>query len=397
VLEHAAQGWLVLFDEVMAGTEPGQGAALAQACLEAFVARGATILATTHYDRLKTVSASDTRFVNAAVGVDPKTQLPTYALTMGVPGASGAFESARRLGLDEAIVRRAVSLTGEAGQSLDRLLSELQQKAAEIDRVRETLARQTEAATIAAKAAETARAEAAREREEATRAARREVVDEVREAQEKLAAEIRALQRQGGTAAGEPMAPRERALIVERARKLTEEIEATVRSREDAEVKDRFSIGDRVHVATLRRDGVIEAIDGARGRADVRIGGLRTTVRLADLSGAAAPSREPRADGPSSRPSAASAAALRNRAEMRSDRLDLRGLRVDEALAELERRLDRAYGDGDASVVILHGHGTGALKNAVREAVERSPLVRRIRAGENNEGGDAVTIIELKG
>ncbi|MBI3073461.1 MAG: Smr/MutS family protein [Deltaproteobacteria bacterium] len=393
VLEDAAPGHLVLFDEIMAGTEPGQGAALAQACLEAFVERGAMVVATTHHDRLKTVSASDARFVNAAVGVDPKTQRPTYALTMGVPGASGAFETARHVGLSEAIVARAVALTGESGQSLDRLLSELQQKSADIDRIRETLTRQTEAAAIAAKAALAARATAERERDAATRAARSEVVASVREAQEKLAAEIRSLQRQGGAA--EAMSPRDRAQAVERARKLTDEIEASVRSREDREAKDRFAVGDRVHVATLRRDGVVEALDENRGRADVRIGGLRTTVRIADLEAASTAKAQNEKATPASRPAHAHAALPV--AEQLSERLDLRGLRVDEALAELERRLDRAYGAGDATIAVLHGHGTGALKSAVREAVERSPIVRRIRAGETHEGGDAVTIIELKG
>ncbi len=407
ILEQADEKSLVLLDEVAVGTEPSQGAALAQAVLEALAEAGCSVLVTTHYTALKALAVRDERFRNAAMGYDPERGRPTYRLEMDAMGRSSALETARAVGLPEPVLRRAQELLSGGQAELDELLGELERMRAELE------ARQ------AALDAELRRAEEERRKVQELRRSLAQELDRLRRrAHDRAVAELQSLRadlerlRKRLRKAPEP-SPEELAQAEKEAD------EAAARLRELAppppEVRGRrpepggLQEGQEVLVSSLRAAGVLRHLDG-RGRARVLVGSMEVTVPLSDLllpeGGATAPSKSRRGPrlpaseagaDPGEQPGQAKATGqdedLAIRAE--AETLDLRAKRVDEALDALDAFLDDCLRRQRRIALVIHGHGTGALKRAVREHVRSHPVVQRFRPGRLGEGGDGVTVLFL--
>ena len=390
IVEEAGPGTLVLLDELGAGTDPTEGSALAQALLDRFISAGALVAATTHYAELKAYAHTTPGVRNASVEFDLDTLSPTYRLTIGLPGGSQAFAIAERLGLDESIVADARSRLTESQRSFEATLAAIRSAEGEtsdaLDRARAAELRATEQL----RTAEEERRRARRERDEAVRAARVEAEQIVEDLRAEVTATRRALERETLTATALDAA-------VERAESDLQrlpELEGTAEP-EPAVVRT-WRLGERARSRSGGWEGRIAALERGGRRATLEAGGMRVTVDVEDLvptgdEGKPSPAR----DGTGASASSNAASVRLDRARSVASSLDLRGARVDEALEALGRYLDDAAVAGLNKVLVIHGMGTGALRDAVRAEASAHPLVRSSRPGDRHEGGDGATIVEL--
>ncbi len=407
IVEHAGPATLVLLDELGAGTDPTEGSALAQALLDHFIRSGALVAATTHYAEIKVYAHETPQARNASVAFDLETLSPTYRLTIGLPGGSQAFAIAERLGLPEPIVVDARSRLTENERAFESTLASIRRQEDEIA-VAVERARAAEAkAADALRTAEEERRKARRERDEAVKAAREEAQRLVQELREDVADMRRRLERETVTA------PAIDAALARADRTLERLPEAAAQEeRRAAPAAPRtWRLGDRARSRSGGWEGRIAALEKGGTRATLEAGGMRVSVVVDDLepaigsaAGGGAGNGGPGSTGsigsrrsPASSGEAASGiTGLRlQRARSVASSLDLRGARVDEALDALSRYLDDASLAGLDQVVVIHGMGTGALRDAVRDLAGSHPLVRSFRAGERGEGGDGATIVKL--
>jgi DNA mismatch repair protein MutS2 len=389
IVEAAGPDTLVLLDELGAGTDPTEGSALAQALLDHFIRARTIVAATTHYAELKAYAHTTSGARNAAVEFDLETLSPTYRLTIGLPGGSQAFAIAERLGLPESIVEDARSRLTEAQRSFEATLAAIKATEGEtseaLDRARAAESRAADALRIA----DEERRRARRERDEHVRAARVEADRVVEDLRAELAETRRALERETVTAGSLDAAVSRAEAIAGR----LPAVEATPVPPPPSRPRV-WRVGDRARSRTGGWEGRIAAMDKGGRRATLEAGGMRVLVDHDDLEpalGQPTPATDGAAGGPNT-----NAAGLRlERARSVASSLDLRGARVEEALEALGRYLDDASLAGIGSVTIIHGLGTGALRDAVRDAVGSHPLVRSSRPGERGEGGDGATIVSF--
>lgn len=378
-IERTGPRSLALFDELGAGTDPAEGSALARSILDHVKETKAMTLVATHYPELKVWAHTTAGAINASVEFDPETLRPTYKLTIGLPGRSNAFAIATRLGLKSDIVAHAKSMVAEGDLKVEDLLAEIHQQKEAItqsraiaDRARresETTARQLRERLTKIEDERADILEAAREEAQAQVATLRQEIDRLRK---KLAG----------------VQKPEVAEIAEEIEQLEEQAEAIVPVPTPIEKpvigpRRKPRVGDTVLVEKINSTAEVTAID--RGLLEVAIGSLRLKVRPDEVEWRSSP--QPVGATPSGRPGPT--VHLTSQARME---IDLRGLRVDDGLAELERQLDAAYLNGMPFVRIIHGKGTGAMKKAVREALHTHPHVKRFEGGKDEEGGEGVTI-----
>ncbi len=393
MLEGAVPGSLVLVDEIAADTNPREGAALAAAILESLVEKGATVLVTTHLDELKALALVDRRFANARVGFDAEKLVPTYQVHLGTPGSSSAIEVAARVGIPAAVVERARASRAGQGGALGEALHALDAERAALQRQR----RAAEESAARAQAAE----ERARAAEEAARRAQREaaarmgaeLAEEIEAARAQVAELVAALQ-----AAPSPRKASEamrqldawHATVDQAARSTQARAEAGAEALPGVEIRP----GVRVRIASLGQEGEVVEVDAEE--ALVRAGAIKVRRPLADLVPLVGRAREATLARTRGEKLAAADAARAGAVFVPERRLDVRGLRVEELIREVDRFLDGLYAGGEPSAVILHGHGTGALKQALRDHLSASPYVGAFRPGDRHEGGDAVTVVTLR-
>ncbi len=389
IVASAGPGTLVLLDELGAGTDPTEGSALAQALLDHFIRAGALIAATTHYAELKAYAHTTEGVRNAAVEFDLDTLSPTYRLTIGLPGGSQAFAIAERLGLDGAIVADARSRLTEAQRSFEATLASIRTTEGETS---EALIRARDAELRAVeqlRVAEEERRRARRERDEAVLAARVEAERIVEDLRTEVSTTRQALERETLTVTALDEA-------VSRAEADLDRLPAQESEAAPEPVAPRsWRLGERARSVSGGWEGRIAALERGGKRATLEAGGMRVTVDVDDLvlssGGEVGGSRAGEAQG-----AASSTSELRaDRSRSVASSLDLRGARVEEALEALGRYLDDAGLAGLSKVMIIHGLGTGALRDAVRSEATGHPLVRSLRPGERGEGGDGATIVEL--
>jgi DNA mismatch repair protein MutS2 len=399
IVEAAGPGTLVLLDELGAGTDPTEGSALAQALLDHFIRAGALVAATTHYAELKAYAHTTGGARNASVEFDLETLSPTYRLTIGLPGGSQAFEIAERLGLSPEIVADARSRLSENQRAFEETLARIRETEGEtsdaLERARAVEAR----ATDALRTADEERHRARRERDEAVRAARQEAEKLVDTIRDEVKATRLALERETVTAPSLDAA-------VARAEAQLAQLPGDDAPVEEAPPAPRsWQLGERARSRSGGWEGRITALERGGKRATLESGGMRISVAVDELdpAGGAAPDEQADPDrtiGRNARisrsPSGDGIEAMQlERARSVASSLDLRGARVDEALDALDRYLDDAALAGLEKAVIIHGHGTGALRDAVRSRAASHPLVKKTRPGERGEGGDGATIVEL--
>jgi len=384
---------LVLLDEIAVGTDPDQGAALAQAVLEALASRGATVIVTTHYDRLKTMAASDGRFFNASVGFDVEKLQPTYQLHLGVPGASGAVLVARRLGLSEDVCARATDLAGER-TALESLLLTLGDERRKLsDEKDAVMAERAEAERITAAA--TVELEKAQARLEAARkAAHDDAVGQLRAARNELDRTRGVLRR----AHGQNVTPAELRQVEREIDQAAELVHAAAPRPEPppgrAATVDDLTLGREVWVQRL---GSHAKVVGAPkdGRVQVQAGILKMAVGIDELRIASQKAAAPTSGTRGRRAWAESAPPAEARSRGSWPEVDVRGERLDAALGVTEKALDDALRTGSDGLLVIHGHGTGALRDGLRQRLREIPGVTDLRPGTNEEGGDGVTVVLL--
>ncbi len=395
---------LVLVDEIAVGTDPQQGAALAAAVLRAVLDRGALAVATTHFAPLKALAEVDDRFVNGRLEFDPDALRPTYRLSTGNPGRSYAFDIARHLGLSEDVLADAEARVEPTHREVEALLASLEEERAAVRKTAEE--------------AEQARADAERERrslerqgeelKQRLRSLREEVIEtfdgEVEGYREVVRGIIRELQKAPSLTA----ADRARRRIATGGKRVRVGLEKSAgRPKADPSAGfdwDAAAVGDPITVLAGGREGTLASLPDRKGRVEVQIGGARVVCKLKDLG----PPKGLAQAGPAFRPKRKVPAPgwkadkgpeldvdIEGAVRTEDNTLDLRGVRVDEALDRVDQFLDDASMAGRAVVFILHGFGTGALRKAVRAHLRQSPYVREQRSATRSQGGDALTAVRL--
>jgi DNA mismatch repair protein MutS2 len=399
ILEDTQPGALVLLDELATGTDPREGEALAAGVLDSLCARGGAVAATTHYEGLKALALADPRFRNASVGFELATMTPTFRLALDVPGQSSALAVARRFGMPGTVIERAERFLSREDVSFESVVKKLNDERAALDLARqaaETREREAEAARVRfegaiAEARERDKRTVSREAE-ALLASVRRAREELRAAQAKLRSKklddqelreaSRALERVASEVAiGGELEP----LILSADR--AEQME-TPRERVRATELRR---GSRVWVPKLRAEA--EVIEVAGGQVRVAAGPLKLTVALDELRATSEPPREPAPP----RPKRGNEKEALEAAFATSDNTcDLRGLRADDAVAMATTFLDRSLNAARKVAFLVHGHGTGALREVIRKELRESRYVAYFRPGTQDEGGDGVTVVWLQ-
>jgi len=381
---------LVLLDEVGAGTDPAEGTALARALIETLYAAGACTAVTTHYNELKSLAFTHPGVENASVEFDEQTLRPTYRLLIGTPGRSNALAIAARLGLPPAVIERARGYLSPHATDLTRVIQRVEEERDRLVREQEALARDR---SELAHARETANEEAGRLAVDRQRVIERfqvELAAVQRRAREELQGLLVAL-RATPTQAG---AARARAYLRE-LREISERYAGETRAPAPGAPPEDLRVGDAVLVTSLGQRGVVQTPPDTRGEVEVQIGALKVRVSLDDLR-TAEDGRErstvPRAAGAPQEDRGVDPLA---KTLSVPTSIHLRGKRIEEALAELDKYLDDATLAGLPRVIVIHGKGTGALRRAVHEYLTHHPEVASFRLGADGEGGTGATIVEL--
>jgi len=378
ILRQADERSLVILDELGAGTDPVEGSALAQALIDAFIRKRSLVFSSTHYSQLKVYAFSTDWVENASVEFDVETLSPTYHLTIGLPGRSNAFAIASRLGLPEPIIAEARALLSPEDVQSEALLAHVASASDEAER--------SLAEANALKADVQALAEELRVQRTQIENERRQVLDQAREeGRQELDALRENLRRlRTGVGRGEPNA---RAITdaLRAVESLAERLAPIGPVEESAAPAEGLQVGDRVYVTSLKQSGELLSINGSD--AEVRVGGFRLRTHPGRLR-------------LESRPLAAPApgheqAVVLPRVDSPGMELDMRGWRAEDVAPALDQYLDRAYLAGLPWVRLIHGKGTGVLRQVVRQYLDGHPLVTSVRTGDQGEGGDGVTVVRL--
>ena len=395
ILSGADRGSLVLLDEVVSGTGPREGAAIARAFLETLADREVRVLATTHFEELKGIAYEDKRFENGSMTFDEEHLRPTYGLRLGIPGRSMGMEIARALGFPEEVLERAGKYLAGSGHELADALARLE---AEREKARaeaaETAAVRREAEEQRARLA----AERERSREEESRvlaAARQKAREEVRKAEVQLRAVTEELRKEKKI---ETVRKAQSVIREWKEKGKTAEEDPVVRAMisRTAPLSPGIALfqGQKVFLATIRKEGEVASVPAPADReVEVLVGGMKLRVSREQVRIFPAPpprASEGKIPKASRRGEEASPALYLQTPE---NTLDLRGRYVDDALPEVEAFLDRLSLAQAPHAFLIHGHGTGALKTAVRSHLRNSPYAKRSFPAPREQGGDGVTIV----
>lgn len=414
LLSTTGSGTLVLIDEIAVGTDPDQGAALAQAVLEALSERGVTMIVTTHYDRLKGLATSDPRFANASVGFDLQRLEPTFKLHLGFPGSSGALAVATRMGISQPIVERARLLLGHTAKVED-LLSNVTEQKRRIEEERAAVLAELEALE-ADRAASRAQRDKTRERfEKEARSAHGEALASLRQARREIEELRRELRAKAALATEDDVRQANRKLIAAGSAVSRHEPKRPPPPGTPA-TAETLVVGAPVIVPRLGRAEVVGLLPD--DKVEVRVGSMRAIVPIKDTlmdshrqARRADKSKPPEnlkgqpistatlvgvAMAPNLTLVDGTNGAARAGARTMDTTVDVRGSRADDAVAQVDRFLDESLMASRDTIFIIHGHGTGALRTAVRTHLAGHGSIQNFRAGEPNEGGDGVTVAFLK-
>lgn len=404
-LDMADEDTLLLIDEICAGTEPEQGASLAQAVLETLARRGVAAMVTTHYEKLKALGAGDPRFANASVGFDLDAMEPTFKLHLGIPGSSAALYVARRMGLSGRVLERAQDLLGERRASIEELLAEVAEERRRLTDERAQLAQVRTEADRALARAEVARNSAKEYERKLKEGAHNEAVAALRRARVELDQLRSAVKK------------RPRKEQIKSAKKRISELSSAIvehapaRPKPTGEAASNANVqpGAQVFVTSLGSRGeVVEA--PTRGKVTVQVGKMRTAVSLSELVVQNSGSNKSAQKSASKPKPVSRGKGKRQTKQLELERaeedglagartpdctIDVRGERADEAVDTVDRFIDRSLMASREIVFVIHGHGTGALRTAIRGHFEAHSAVSNWRPGARSEGGNGVTVAWL--
>lgn len=391
ILNKADSRSLVLFDELGAGTDPTEGAALAMSILSSLHKRNICTMATTHYSELKIYALSTEGVMNASCEFDVETLRPTYRLLIGIPGKSNAFAISSKLGLPDYIIEDAKKLIGKQDKTFEDLLSDLEASRLtiekeqdeirkykqEIEQLKKNLAKKTE--TLDAR------------RERLLKEAKEEAAAILQEAKEYADQSIKKYNKWLQDGGNIKDMEAERNTLRERMKNNEKDLYKNQKKQKKQLSPQDLKIGDSVNVIRLGLKGTVSSLPNAKGDLYVQMGILRSLVNLRDIE----LSDEEVISSPSFSKTQSGKIKLSKAYNIHPE-LNLIGKTVDEALPELDKYLDDAYLAHLPQVTIIHGRGTGALKNAVHAHLKKSKYVKSFRIGGFGEGNHGVTIVEFK-
>ena len=394
IIDKASYDSLVLVDELGAGTDPTEGAALAIAILERFYDSGALTMATTHYNELKKYALATSGVENAAMEFDVETLTPTYRLLIGVPGKSNAFEISKKLGLSESVIERASEHIKHGDMEFENVISSIE------DDKRKAAADRLDAESMRAEIEE--RLKKLEEKEKAISEKRADIIAEAkREARELLREtksavkdvqkDLRRLQKSGAhTNLNTGALEKSRRKINEAEDLVSEKVVKQVNS--EPVSADTLKIGDRVKLLTIGQNGTILSLPDEKGNLMINIGALKVKARLQDLMLI----NEGKDRKPQAKSSSKYGSLLRLKSSSVSASINVMGKNLEDALADVEKYLDDVYMAGLDMVSIIHGRGGGILKDGIRQMLKRKKYVDSYGAASYNDGGEGVTIVRMK-
>lgn len=388
IMKKATKESLVLFDELGAGTDPTEGAALAAAIIDNLKARGTKVIATTHYSELKGYALKNKDVENASVEFDVKTLKPTYRLLIGVPGKSNAFEISRRLGLSEDVINSAKEFISNENLQFEDLIRELQEKSIIAKRdAREALKIKEEANELKKKFEEKLK-KLDKTRDKVYMEARQEaknIISDAKEEADDILKAMRELEKLGISGGG-------RSRLEEERRKLKESLENKEneiykqKEQKGEEIKN-IKLGMEAYLPSLNQNVTVLSLPDNKGEVLVEAGIMKITAKAKDLRAI---------NNPNIKKKEKKKREVKLNLSSVSSRVDLRGLDAEEACYRADKYLDDAYMANLGEVTIVHGKGTGILRKAINDMLKRHPHVKSHRLGVYGEGGDGVTVVILK-
>ena len=391
LVEKAGIGSLVLLDELGAGTDPTEGAALAISILERLAQQGAHTIATTHYNELKKYAIATAGVENASMEFDVETLSPTYKLSIGVPGKSNAFEISRKLGLPSAIIERANELIEKGDLEFEDVLSAIEEDKKKAREEREEAERllaeiQKQKEEIEGRQLELDKREnkVIKDAKEEARAIIKEAKQTATEVQKELK-ELSKIQRLG-----------ERPGRLEKSKRKIKESENRYADGLEKPTNmnpvepEELQPGDRVKILTLDQNGEVLTLPDDKGDLTVKVGIMKINVNIADLMMINDGTKKKK------QKNRGYANMYRMKAQTISMSVNVQGQNLEEALMNVDKYIDDAYMAGLKEVTVIHGNGTGVLKEGLRRSFKTHKLVASYRKGGYNEGGDGVTIVKLK-
>ncbi|NLL73523.1 MAG: endonuclease MutS2 [Clostridiales bacterium] len=390
ILENADENSLVLFDELGAGTDPTEGAALGMSILSYLHNRNIRTLATTHYSELKIYALSTEGVMNASCEFNVETLRPTYRLLIGIPGKSNAFAISKKLGLPDYIIDDAKNRIGKQDTSFEDLISDLEANRITIEREQEEIIRYKAEIEKLKKSLNKKNENLEANRERIIREAKEQANSILQEAKDVADESIRKYNRwlqEGGNIKDMEA---ERSQLRDKLREDNKPLKKKSKPSKSISLDD-LKIGDPVFVTTLGLKGTVTSLPNSKGDLFVQMGILNSQVNIKDLE----PSEEKKEDTGKVRNTHSGKIKMSKSISM-SPELNLIGKTVDEAIFELDKYLDDAYLAHMTTVTIIHGRGTGALRKGVHDYLKKSKYVKSYRVGGHNEGNTGATIVEFK-
>lgn len=395
ILKRADKNTLALFDELGAGTDPVEGAALAISILDNLLQRNVTAMATTHYSELKIYALSTDQVENASCEFDVESLQPTYRLLIGVPGKSNAFAISSKLGISDEIIEKAKSLVDEDSKSFEDVVTGLESTRKELEEERAKAAAYREEIERQKKKLAEKNERIDKAKEKILRRANEEANEILQKAKDMADDSIRKYNKwmDGGKGNVSDM-ERQRSAIREQLKKTGEKLATKQKGNRPKTAPGKLSVGDLVMVHSMGVKGTVMSLPNAKGKCFVQMGIMRSEVNADDLELLEEETLQNRKEQLRERSGAGKIKMMKSLQV--SSSINLIGKTVDEAIALLDKYLDDAYLAKLHQITIIHGVGTGALRNAVQAHLKKSKYIKTYRMGEYGEGGYGVTVAEFK-
>ena len=395
ILRRADKNTLALFDELGAGTDPIEGAALAISILDNLLQRNVTAMATTHYSELKIYALSTEHVENASCEFDVESLQPTYRLLIGVPGKSNAFAISSKLGISDEIIEKAKSLVDEDSKSFEDVVTGLESTRKELEQERAKAAAYREEIERQKKKLAEKNERIDKAKEKILRRANEEANEILQKAKDMADDSIRKYNKwmDGGKGNVSDM-ERQRSAIREQLKKTGEKLATKQKGNRPKTAPGKLAIGDLVMVHSMGVKGTVMSLPNTKGKCFVQMGIMRSEVNADDLELLEEETLQNRKEQLRERSGAGKIKMMKSLHV--SSSINLIGKTVDEAIALLDKYLDDAYLAKLHQITIIHGVGTGALRNAVQAHLKKSKYIKTYRMGEYGEGGYGVTVAEFK-
>ena len=390
ILNNVESNSLLLFDELGAGTDPTEGAALAMSILDHLLQLDVRTIATTHYSQLKLYALTTENVNNASVEFDVETLKPTYRLLIGVPGKSNAFDISKRLGIQDYIIKYAKELISKENIEFEDVLQAIEEDRKEIEKDKEESKRLRYQIEKLEKDLAFEKDKTDEIREEIIRNAKIEARDIIREAKKDsdiLVSELRSISSEVGKERNRRIQESQE-LIKTKLSDVENSIAQDVLDKKSSEPPQNLKIGENVKVLSLGQNGQIMSLPNEDGDVDVQVGIMKVNVHIDNLKRIDIDKREDKNTGTKT--------IISFKSKDIKNEIDLRGQTIEEAIYNLDKYLDDSYIAGLNEVYIIHGKGSGALRQGLREYLNNHRSIKKTRLGKYGEGGTGVTVVQLK-